>query len=48
MEVDDIISYRDLSDGGELRSGHCLALVIVDLCALVFNRARWRIPAQSR
>ena len=22
--------------------------VIVDLSALVFNRARWRIPAQSR
>ena len=51
MEVDDIISYHDVVTAAHLRSDVprvLVTLVIVDLSALVFNRARWRSPAQSR
>ena len=47
MGVDDIITYRDVLAAGPVERTR-LALVIVDLGALVFNRALWRSAAQSR
>jgi len=47
MGVDNIITYRDVVAAGPVERTR-LALVIVDLGALVFNRARCRSPEQSR
>jgi len=50
MEVGNIISYHDVvtEDIWERTRLAEPTLVIVDFGTVVFNRARWRIPAQSR